>query len=133
MASYYSDLNIDIFNIEDSFFNDICYPFSDSKSDTILKDRVLDIYQNYSLCEIGCSYDKIDIESMIVTCSCEVKTEVDVEESEPAFGKIIEDSFKDSNFGVILCYNLVFNFKNKLQNYGFLLFLHFFLIHILLL
>ena len=132
MISYYSDLDIDIYNIEDSFFNDICYPFSDSKSDIILKDRVLDIYQNYSLCESGCIYDKIDIESMTVTCSCEVKTEVDVEESEPAFGKIIENSFKDSNFGVILCYNLVFNFKNKLQNYGFIIFLQFVLIHILL-
>ena len=132
MISYYSNLNIDIYNIEDSFFNDICYPFSDYKSDIILKDRVLDIYQNYSLCESGCNYDKIDIESMTVTCSCEVKTEVDAEESEPVFGKIIENSFKDSNFGVILCYNLVFNFKTKLQNYGFIIFLQFVLIHILL-
>ena len=132
LISYYSNLDIDIFDIQDSFFNDICYSFSDSKSDLILKDRVLDIYQNYSLCEIGCNYDQIDIELMIVTCSCEVKTEVDVEESEPVFGKIIENSFKDSNFGVIICYNLVFNFKNKLNNYGFILFLIFTLIHILL-
>ena len=45
MVNYYSDLGIDIFNSKDSFFNDICYPFSNENSDIILKDRILDIYK----------------------------------------------------------------------------------------
>ena len=60
MISYYSELGIDIFDSEDSFFNDLCYPFSISNSDIILKDRVLNIYQNYSLCDNGCEYDKFN-------------------------------------------------------------------------
>ena len=130
MVNYYLDLGIDIFNSKDSFFNDICYPFSNENSDIILKDRILDIYQNYSVCDNGCTYDKIDIESMSVTCSCQVKTEIDMEVSEPVFLTIFEDTFKDSSFGVIKCYNLVFNFKNKFKNVGFVLFLLFILCHI---
>ena len=48
MILYYSELGIDIFNLNDSFFNDICYPFSNSNNDIILNDRISDIYQNYS-------------------------------------------------------------------------------------
>ena len=122
MISYYSELGIDIFDGKDSFFNDLCYPFSISNSDIILKDRLLDIYQNYSLCEYGCEYDKIDIENMSVVCSCQVKTEINTELSPPVFSEIVKDTFKDSNIGVIRCYKLVFNFENKLHNVGFLLF-----------
>ena len=132
MVSYYSEKGIDIFNSKDSFFNDICYSYSEGGSDIILKDRVLDIYQNFSLCDTFCTYDTIDIESMSVTCSCDVKLEINVEVSEPAFATIIKDSFKDSNFGVIFCYNLVFSLGYKLENIGFLLFLILVIIHIIL-
>ena len=132
MASQYSDIGIDIYNSKDSFFNDICYSYSNTNSDIILKDRVLDIYQNYSLCDNNCEYEKIDIETMTVKCSCNVKTEITVEVSEPVFGTIIEDSFKDSNFGVILCYNLVFNLDSKKNNIGFWIILFFILCNIIL-
>ena len=131
MISFYSDLGINIFNSEESFFNDLCYPFSISDSDVILKDRVLDIYQNYSLCDENCKYDEINIENMSVICSCKVKTEISTELTEPTFGKIIEKTFKDSNFGVVRCYNLVFKLKNKLNNYGFLIYLLFIIAHLI--
>ena len=127
MISYYSKLGIDIFDSEDPFFNDLCYPFTISDSDIILKDRVLDIFQNYSLCDNECEYDKINIEDMSVTCSCKVKLEINMKVSPPDFKEIIQDTFKDSNFGVVRCYDLAFNFNNKMNNYGFLLFLVFFL------
>ena len=132
MVSYYSEKGIDIFDSKDSFFNDICYSYSEGRSDIILKDRVLDIYQNFSLCDTYCTYEKIDIETMSVTCSCDVKLEINVEVSEPVFATIIEDSFKDSNFGVIFCYNLVFSLDYKLKNAGFLLFLILVIIHLIL-
>ena len=131
MIDYYSELGIDIFDIEDSFFNDICYPFSISDSDVILKDRVSDIYQNYSLCNNGCDYESIDIENMTVSCSCQIKEEISMEVSEPALSEIIEYTFKDSNIGVLRCYNLVFDFSNKINNYGFLIFLLLITFHII--
>ena len=44
--NYYSNQGIDIFNITDKFFNDICYPYSEEDSDIILRDRISDIYEN---------------------------------------------------------------------------------------
>ena len=44
LISYYSELGIDVFNSNDSFFNDLCYPFSISDSDVILKDRVSKLF-----------------------------------------------------------------------------------------
>ena len=130
MIKYYADLGIDIFNRQDSFFNDLCYPFSISNADIILKDRLLDIYQNYSLCDNECKYKEIDIEKMSVTCSCQVKTEIETKVYKPILAKIIENSFKYSNFGVIKCYKLVFSVDDKLNNLGFFIFLIFSICHL---
>ena len=132
MVSQYSDLGIDIFDSNHSFFNDLCYSYDNTESDLILKDRVIDIFQNYSLCDNGCDYDQIDIDSMTVICSCQVKNEINVEIEEPVFGTIIEDAFKDSNFGVLLCYNLVFSLDYKTKNIGFWISLSFTIINIIL-
>jgi len=45
--TYFSNMDVDIFNSKDNFFNDICYPYSENNSDMILKDRISDIYRNY--------------------------------------------------------------------------------------
>ena len=128
----YSNIGVDIFNSNDDFFNDICYSYSNNNSDIILKDRILDIYENVSLCDNGCTYDKIDLESITVICSCVVKTNLNTNEEEPIFKDIVKDSFKDSNFGIIKCYNLVFSLDYKLRNIGFWIFLFFILFNIIL-
>ena len=128
--NYYSDLGIDIFNIEDNFFNDICYPYSEDESDIILKDRISDIYENFSVCENNCKYNNINLTEKTASCNCSIKTYVDSVVQPPRLDEIVRDSFTDSNLSVIKCYKLVFAFKNKIQNIGFwtftvLVFLHF--------
>jgi len=130
MIIYYSDLGIDIFNINDSFFNDICYPYSNSYSDIILKDRISDIYQNYSLCDNNCEYDFIDFDSNSVICKCKVKIKINTYLSPPIFPTIVKDIFKDSNIGILKCLHLIFNFKHLLYNIGFWIFLIFVICHI---
>ena len=122
--SNFKDKGIDIFNIKDKFFNDICYPYSDteSNSDMILKDRVSDIYQNFSLCGEECEYDSFNMEKMSANCNCKVKQEVNTELEKGNFETYIESAFLDSNFGVIKCFNLVFGLKGKLENSGFWIF-----------
>ena len=128
----YKKKGIDILNINDDFFNDICFPYSDSDSDSdvILKDRVTDIYSNYSLCEKGCEYQSFDIEKMHVYCSCEVKEEVSYELKKGNFKTFIKHKFFKSNFGVIKCYNLFFGGKGKLKNVAFWIFLIMTILHI---
>ena len=125
----YSENNIDIFNIRDSFFNDFCNKFSISNNDITLKDRISDIYQNYSICEVGCEYEKFDIETKFISCSCGVKQEINTIIDQLNFKIIAQDVIKDSNFEVIKCYKLVFSFENKLNNIGFLVFIFPILIH----
>ena len=126
----FKENGIDIFNINDNFFNDICFPYSINNSDIVLKDRKLEIYQNYSLCDNSCEYDGINTTSMRISCICQVKTNIDLKIKPISFAIVFEDSFKDSNIYVIKCYKLVFNLKNKLHNIGFWIFLVIILFHI---
>ena len=88
----------------------------------ILNDRISDIYQNYSLCDDNCEYNNMNISSMLITCSCEIKTEIETQKPDLKFDKIYLDLFSETTLGVIKCFNLVFNLKNKLNNIGFIIF-----------
>ena len=118
-------------NINDEFFNDICYSYNnDNNTDIILEDRVKDIYQNYSICDNNCQYDAINLETKLVECSCEVKSNVRSEEEEANFVEMISISFKSTNFAVLKCYKLVFNSKVLSKNIGFWLMMPLTIIHI---
>ena len=39
----FKDTDINVFNISDEFFNDVCYPYSENGNDLILEDRIKDI------------------------------------------------------------------------------------------
>ena len=130
--SNFKNSGIDIFNINDSFFNDICHPYSDSNNDIVLEDRIKDIYQNYSICEEECNYNEIITEYMTIECDCKVKNNLTINESSLNLEKY-DDINIDSNFGLIKCYNLVFSFDGKLNNIGFWIFLILVISHIPLL
>ena len=128
--SYYQNLGIDIFNISDKFFNDICVPYSINGSDVVLKDRISDIYQNFSICEDNCEFNGINLTTMIVSCNCNIKNDIDLEKKDLKFNSIYSDLFTETSFGVIKCYKLVFSSKNKSNNIGFIIFSVLILIHI---
>ena len=130
--SSFKDSGIDIFNIKDSFFNDICQPYSDSKNDIILEDRIKDIYMNYSLCEEGCNYNEINTHYMTISCDCHIKTHLTTNQTSVKLTQF-DDIKIESNFGIIKCFNLVFSFQGKLKNIGFWIFLFLVLIKISLL
>ena len=130
-VNYYSNLGIDVFNIKSDFFNDLCYPYSEKGSDIILKDRILDIYENYSTCENNCEYNGINYSRNTIICKCDVKTEINTKNDDPfQVNQMVIDTFKGSNLAVIKCYELVFNFINKFNNIGFCIFTCLIIIHI---
>jgi hypothetical protein len=88
----------------------------------ILYDRVSDLYQNYSLCGKECKYDSLNIDKMTAYCKCKVKQEVSTELEEGNFQSYIKSPFLYSNFGIIKCYKVVFELKEKLNNVGFWIF-----------
>ena len=62
---------INIFDINDPFFTDICYDFDNPlKKDITLNDRIKAVYHNATLCDKGCENKGINYENMSVQCDC---------------------------------------------------------------
>ena len=131
-ANHFKDIGVDIFNINDDFFKDICHAYSESNNDITLKDRIKDLYKNYTLCNDGCKYEGIDPENKTIICNCKVKSNISLQAINSTLQKLDEIQV-DSNFALIKCYNLVFSFKNKTKNKGFWIFLFLVASHIPLL
>ena len=98
---------VDVFDIEDTFFNDICFPYSDEKgNDVILNDRKNDIYQKVDFCSEGCTYQGINYTTNKVICSCDVSNEEHSQVIDTTKGTI-KDVFTSINILVAKCYNLL--------------------------
>ena len=134
-AMDYADQGIDVFNAQDSFFNDRCHHF-DSDKDVILTDRRDDYFQNVTFCDEGCVYNGMDYTYMIAKCSCDAgnmqdgNVNIDELDDEDKKGITLNDlanSFTSEifsfNFDVVKCYNLVFNINILKHNKGFFSFI----------
>ena len=64
-------LGYNIFNLNDSFYNDICSVFTYNGSDISLSERkkLLD-FSDDNLCLVGCDYTNFDINTLRPMCSC---------------------------------------------------------------
>ena len=99
-----------------------------------LEDRIKYLYQNYSLCEEGCTYNGIDLKNMYIACNCKIQGNENTSliNTKSLFYEQPKDiGFFDSNIGVIKCYDLVFSLNNKLNNIGFLIFALLFILYII--
>ena len=115
----YQEKGINVFNLSDPFFNDICQIHSEYENDIILEDRIKDIFLNYSVCEEGCTYKEFDKNYYTFICECNIKTDINKEISENKLEKI---DIKTNNLQVLKCYNLVFASDDKINNIGFWIF-----------
>ena len=88
-AKSFADSGIDIFNVNDEFFNDLCHKYNNNYGkDIIIEDRRSDIYINASFCQDGCSYIGMNYELMTANCKCN---------SNFLEGKIVETNDKMNN------------------------------------
>lgn len=62
---------INIFDINDPYYKDICYDFDNPKNkDIALKDRILETYVDVQICEDDCINTGIDLSNNKATCDC---------------------------------------------------------------
>ena len=132
LINYFKEKGIDILDINDNFFNDICIPYADSDNDLTLKDRIENIYKNYTLCEKNCQLDEILITNNMISCDCTVKENINVTYlnfnfTEPTYYT------KNENFKMIKCINLFTTLGDDLNNFGFWTFFLLMLLNIVLL
>ena len=116
--------NIDIFNLSSPFYTDICYHFdSPFNKDISLRDRILMIFPNITLCEYGCEYKGVNISTMEAICDCkfnklfnkeflggEVLIENKIDE--------IRNFIGETNLNIIKCYKRFFVKKYITECYG---------------
>ena len=129
----YNDLKnqgYDLFDSNDSFYNDICTPYSSiNNTDVILKDRKILYYNNnITFCEKNCQYNNINTNNLKVSCLCSVQNiskennlEKELNESEFQTNILLENFYdfeENTNFEVIGCYKLVFSSKGQKNNIG---------------
>ena len=79
-AQSMAEEGVDLFNSSDSFFNDRCYPYTDSENNTDvpIQSRRDDYYQNKSLCTGDCEYNGIDYSTYTVKCKCDLANKTTV-------------------------------------------------------
>ena len=110
--------NVDIFETESPFYTDICYNFdSPFTKDIALKDRIMMIYPNITLCESGCEYKGVDPQKMEAICQCKFKNLINSDFL--GEGNLITSQFSEfenilseTNLNVLRCYRRVFTNKH---------------------
>ena len=126
----------DLFNPNDSFYQDICSGYTSSNgTDVLLSDRRIYYFNNTeTACQEGCEYSEYNSETQQLKCECSVDEEDIEPEKEVEFdASIIFISFYDvlkySNFLVLKCYKSIFSFKELLSNWGSIIVFIFFLFY----
>ena len=132
LISEFKKNGIDILDINDKFFNDVCLPYSNSDNDMTLNDRIKDIYKNYSFCEKNCRLVDINFDEYKATCDCTIKDNMNATDFNFDVSKALIEK-KNNNFKIIKCYNGFTSIKDNLANIGFWIFLGLMLLNILLL
>jgi len=132
-------LGYDLFNPNDSFYHDICIPYTTfNKTDILLDDRRKDYFKNLSFCEENCTYKQYNYIYEKVQCECiikeeEIKSNIN---NIKFYGNLFFSSFLDiekfSNIKVIKCFKLVFSKIGQTNNYGSYIFIFFIFIFFIL-
>ena len=117
----------DPFDLYDKFYREICTPYtSENGTDVLLDDREEFVYTslvNKSLCPSGCGYSEYSLNTKYIKCECNtnntdiVTLDIDHLSGKNAYQSLLS-TLKTSNYKVMRCYNLVFNFKIFCHNYG---------------
>ena len=130
LESLYNSLNesgYNLFDSNDSFYNDVCSPYTSEKGiDIPILDRQNEIYNNiksYTTCQKNCIFLYYNSTIKKSKCDCKVQIEETITETKLInFKDEIFESFyitlKNSNFLVLKCFKLTFNIKGLTNNIG---------------
>ena len=124
------NLGYNIFDLNNSFYKDICSVFTYNDSDISLSERknLLDLSEEI-LCLNNCNYYNYDIIALRSICLCEIgndteQTDIkkDDNSEDKYFFYLIKtniDNLKSSNIKVVKCFSKIFKINLFKENYGF--------------
>ena len=118
------DQGIDIFNKSSDFYQDICFHFeSPIKKDMTLRDRILSIDPNITLCDPSCEFKGVNLTTKTCICLCRFNDIINNDYVKENF--IIEDNINEiitivsnSNIEVLACFKNAFKYiKNSIGGF----------------
>ena len=141
----YNTLNssgYNLFDTNDSFYNDICATYTtENGTDISLNDRQEAVNNKGTIlnyCQVGCSMIGFNNKTQKAECNCniqQIKTVTNLNEIEfttQLFNNIFK-GFKYSNYLVMKCYKLLYDFELIKKNIGFIFMMIIFISLLLLL
>ena len=117
-----TEQGINIFDLNDPFYKDICYDFDNpGKRDIALRDRVRLAYPNAILCPEGCRNKGINLGDMTASCDCTFHdmTQNNVVKENEILDSFVGEIFNvldDSNILVVKCYKYIIKYFKR--SYG---------------
>ena len=116
LQSSLTDQGINIFNLNDPFYTDLCYDFENPYNrDIPLSERISTIYPDVSLCDDGCKMSSIDLVNMTADCDCkfnDIANSNIIKENallDSMVGEVF-DLINSSNILVMKCYKYIFKY-----------------------
>ena len=113
---------IDLYNANDDFFNDLCFPFYNTdNNDVLISDRRKDYFLNYSFCNGHCDTN-LNYENNKINCKCKMKyNNLDNIDKFKEINSSNNQIFKNKNINnehisCFKCHNVVFNRKYNKKN-----------------
>ena len=127
------------FDLNDKFYREICTPYnSENGTDVLLDEREEFFYYPLAeqmVCQNNCQYSSYSLDTKYMKCECgKNRTRVTLDLKHLSKSNILQSflsTFKSTNYKVMKCYNLVFNLKIFLKNFGSIITLLFFIIYII--
>jgi len=134
-----------IFDLNDSFYHDICSPFSYNNSDFSLSERknIIDL-SDENLHLLGCNYSNYDIITFRAIFKCKIgfsednlnKSDITNNDNKDnsQLVNLIKDNIdfsKSSNIKVVKCFSIVFQKNLFKENYGFYIMFSLFILNII--
>ena len=125
-----SNSGYNLFDENDSFYNDICTPYTSQNGiDVPIFDRtdLIKSSENLTLCQENCEYEYYNVTTKKIVCSCNIqnhsKINTDLDEINDLFDNATILShfiipLKYSNFLVLKCYKLALSSAAIINNYG---------------
>ena len=119
---YLARQGINVFNISDKFYSDICLMFeSPNKKDVPLKDRIATFFPNITLCDPGCENRGVDLEKLKAKCECSfsniLSKTIMKDISKGTLAEVI-DILSSINIEVLKCISKIFDKKNFAKAFG---------------
>ena len=124
-----SNSGYNLFDLNDSFYHDICSTYTtENGTDIILMDRLnifYDSIRNIYLCQDGCEFILYNETSKRSKCNCNIQNEPTITnikdiifDKKQLVNNFLLTSLKYSNFKVMKCYKLIFSLNGQIGNIG---------------